>query len=288
MTGRSNKDETAARAGEAMGSLRAAQRLSELTRVSASIGRTTDGFAIVSAAQKMNLDRVEVGTVRTRSSDVAHDESSEDIRNYDVSELSSRLASALTSLKRIGQIRGELSTGSSASAISAPSASITQMLKQPEIVVANESVRVGAPAQMPTALVAKPLDGSSNHSSILGDLTLHSVRNDRAMSQIETRGLGTNRALFHTGTATSLEASILAAPRIDRPEFAEPASVRPSRSAENPSGGISINSSPTVIIHGAQDSGDIERQVVEALRKHREQLFEQMKQEAARRERAVY
>ena len=199
------------------------------------------------------------------------------------------MASALTSLKRIGQIQGELSTGSSGSTISAPSVSLTQMMQQPEIVLANESVRVrvGALAQMP-ALIAKPLDGSSNHSSILGDLTLHSARNDRAMSQIETRGLGSNRALFHTGTGTSLKASILAAPRIDRADFAEPASVRPSRSAETASGGISINSSPTVIIHGAQDSGDIERQVVEALRKHREQLFEQMKQEAARRERAVY
>ncbi len=316
MARRSKKSETQARSGEAMKSLRDVQRLSELTRASVSIGRASDGLAIVSSVQKMGLaSQAGVTTDRTRTSDAGHDESSESIRNFDVAEFGSRLTAALSGLKRLEQIQVELSMlgsrrGSSATfapdqsnasssisganllaSLAAPSASLIQILQQPGIVTARESGGVGALAEVPEALSTKPwhqLDDSSNRLSSMGDLISPSARNDRSISSIGTRGLGDRRALFNTGTATSLKPSILAAPRIDRAEFAEPRSLGPSRSAESASGGISINSSPTVIIHSAQDHADIERQVVGALRKHREQLFEQVKQEAARRERALY
>jgi hypothetical protein len=43
-----------------------------------------------------------------------------------------------------------------------------------------------------------------------------------------------------------------------------------------------------VIINSGERRSDIERQVEGALRKHREQLFDELKQEAGRRERAEY
>jgi hypothetical protein len=79
----------------------------------------------------------------------------------------------------------------------------------------------------------------------------------------------------------------VAALPLRRAEFAEP-TKRQSRGSASSAGGISIQSSPTVIINSGGDRSEIERQVEGALRKHREQLFDELKQEAGRRERADY
>jgi hypothetical protein len=50
---------------------------------------------------------------------------------------------------------------------------------------------------------------------------------------------------------------------------------------------IAINSSPTVVIQ-AQTGSDLRNDVVEALRTHREELFDQLKRESLRRERAQF
>lgn len=50
---------------------------------------------------------------------------------------------------------------------------------------------------------------------------------------------------------------------------------------------IRINSSPTVVIQ-AQTSSNVRNDVIEALRAHREELFDQLKRESVRRERAQF
>jgi hypothetical protein len=54
-----------------------------------------------------------------------------------------------------------------------------------------------------------------------------------------------------------------------------------------PGESLVINSTPGIVIH-AQAVGDIERQVVEILRRHRETLFEQWQREAQRRQRVEF
>ncbi len=71
-------------------------------------------------------------------------------------------------------------------------------------------------------------------------------------------------------------------------DFAEP-----SGNATGPNSGlerarITINSSPTVVINAQAAGGDAQRDVIGALRAHREELFDQLKRESARRERAQF
>lgn len=51
---------------------------------------------------------------------------------------------------------------------------------------------------------------------------------------------------------------------------------------------ITINSSPTVVINATAAGSSVRRDVIEALRAHREELFDQLKRESARRERAQF
>jgi hypothetical protein len=71
-------------------------------------------------------------------------------------------------------------------------------------------------------------------------------------------------------------------------EFAEPSgnAAGPNSSVERAR--ITINSSPTVVINAQAASGDVQRDVIGALRAHREELFDQLKRESARRERAQF
>jgi hypothetical protein len=43
-----------------------------------------------------------------------------------------------------------------------------------------------------------------------------------------------------------------------------------------------------VVINASEASGDVERQVIGALRTHRDELFDQFKRESIRRERAQF
>lgn len=71
-------------------------------------------------------------------------------------------------------------------------------------------------------------------------------------------------------------------------EFAEPSgnATGPNSSLERAR--ITINSSPTVVINAQAAGGDVQRDVIGALRAHREELFDQMKRESVRRERAQF
>jgi hypothetical protein len=76
-------------------------------------------------------------------------------------------------------------------------------------------------------------------------------------------------------------------PGVSHREFAPPSSdVRVSNDGSGRAA-ITINSSPTVVINGAT-SGAVRHDVLGALRAHREELFDQLKRESARRERAQF
>jgi hypothetical protein len=70
-------------------------------------------------------------------------------------------------------------------------------------------------------------------------------------------------------------------------EFAQPSGNKNLSSGGVGRGGITINSSPTVVINGS-GGGAVQNDVIGALRAHREELFDQLKRESARRERAQF
>ena len=80
---------------------------------------------------------------------------------------------------------------------------------------------------------------------------------------------------------------VMAPGNVSRRDFAQPSSN--SRFSNDGGGrtGITINSSPTVVIN-APTGGALQHDVIGALRAHREELFDQLKRESARRERAQF
>jgi len=76
-------------------------------------------------------------------------------------------------------------------------------------------------------------------------------------------------------------------PGVSQREYAQPS--RGARVANDGSGrsAITINSSPTVVINAAA-GGAAQHDVIGALRAHREELFDQLKRESARRERSQF
>jgi hypothetical protein len=74
---------------------------------------------------------------------------------------------------------------------------------------------------------------------------------------------------------------------VSRREFAQPSGNARVSSEGSARGGITINSSPTVVINGS-GGGAVQHDVIGALRAHREELFDQLKRESARRERAQF
>jgi hypothetical protein len=88
--------------------------------------------------------------------------------------------------------------------------------------------------------------------------------------------------------ASSIRGAIAPA-NVSQREFAEPsASNRGPGSSSGARAGITINSSPTVVINASAVGGDLQRDVIGALRAHRAELFDQLKRESARRERAQF
>jgi hypothetical protein len=75
---------------------------------------------------------------------------------------------------------------------------------------------------------------------------------------------------------------------VSQREFAEPSGNAKGPDSSVERARITINSSPTVVINAQAASGDLQRDVIGALRAHREELFDQLKRESARRERAEF
>ncbi len=82
--------------------------------------------------------------------------------------------------------------------------------------------------------------------------------------------------------------SMVAPASLSRPEFAEPMRGVYGQESRSRPAAITINSTPTVVINAGEAPGDVERQVIGALRAHREELFDQFKRESVRRERSQF
>jgi hypothetical protein len=96
------------------------------------------------------------------------------------------------------------------------------------------------------------------------------------------------RAIVAARSAPSMH-EVVPLPNLSPRVFAEPSSGRRARDNRSGSAGITINSSPTVVINGpTAGGGDAQRDVLGALRAHREELFDQLRRESARRERAQF
>ena len=84
------------------------------------------------------------------------------------------------------------------------------------------------------------------------------------------------------------KASMVAPMSLARLQFAEPVRAVQGQESRSATGPITINSTPTVVINAGETSSDVERQVISALRMHRDELFDQFKRESIRRERAQF
>jgi hypothetical protein len=98
--------------------------------------------------------------------------------------------------------------------------------------------------------------------------------------------LATQAGIRQPGLPGANSPSLLRMFRFEAPRFADvparPESYGASGTSLSP---ITLNSSPTVVVQGGGMPGDIERHIVAALLRHREEIFNQMKHEAAVRER---
>ncbi len=74
---------------------------------------------------------------------------------------------------------------------------------------------------------------------------------------------------------------------VSQREFSQPSGNMRVSNGAGGRGGITINSSPTVVIN-APASGTVQQDVIGALRAHRGELFDELKRESARRERAQF
>ncbi len=88
--------------------------------------------------------------------------------------------------------------------------------------------------------------------------------------------------------ATVRNSAAVAPARLASPKFADLPARGFDRDSRGGTGALTINSSPTVVVNSGEGRGDIEREVMSALRAHREELFDSLRREAARRERAQF
>ena len=81
---------------------------------------------------------------------------------------------------------------------------------------------------------------------------------------------------------------MVAPPSLSQREFARLSGNERGLSNNGGRTGVTINSSPTVVINASAAGGNLQREVIGALRAHREELFDQLRRESARRERAQF
>jgi hypothetical protein len=104
---------------------------------------------------------------------------------------------------------------------------------------------------------------------------------DGAASRFAERGLSARARNASIRGASTL-------PNVSQRVFAEPAGRARGSNSGSMSTGITINSSPMVVINAPASGGNTARDVISALRTYREELFDQMKRESTRRERVQF
>jgi hypothetical protein len=120
---------------------------------------------------------------------------------------------------------------------------------------------------------------------------------DRTMGGAHTQSTGLSRerlaafagaGLLGNGRTVSSIRGMVPPQNVSGPAFAELSRNFRGQDSSDAHAAITINSSPTVVINGPAASGNAQSDVISALRAHREELFDQLKRESARRERAEF
>jgi hypothetical protein len=102
------------------------------------------------------------------------------------------------------------------------------------------------------------------------------------------RGLLAGTAFVASARKASSMRGVVAPPSLSQRVFARLSGSERGLSNNGGRTGVTINSSPTVVINASAAGGNLQRDVIGALRAHREELFDQLRRESARRERAQF
>ena len=172
-----------------------------------------------------------------------------------VSMKSRELTSAIESLSRV---EGSVESGEMARAISNASRRAIDVARK--VVVPNIGPSPGLDAAVSSGS-QKNVDGPT--------------------SRFVERGLSARARNASIRGATAL-------PNVSQRPFAELSGRARGSNSGSVNTGITINSSPTVVINAPASGGDAARDVISALRTYREELFDQMKRESTRRERVQF
>ncbi|HUA36672.1 MAG TPA: hypothetical protein VMA09_23915 [Candidatus Binataceae bacterium] len=103
----------------------------------------------------------------------------------------------------------------------------------------------------------------------------------------QTRGPQGNKYYFPARVSGDDRTGVIAPqPRLESPSFSD-LTARRSAASDGPfaTSSLTLHSAPTVVVRDSNDMEDIEQRISSALRRHRAELFDQIKREAARRER---
>jgi len=143
------------------------------------------------------------------------------------------------------------------------------------------AVRAHRAIEISQAMVAANTESSP--SSGAGRVSSRS----RGSLEAEREAFAGTGLLASARMASSIRA-VMPPANLSQREFAEPSGNARGASNSGVRTGITINSSPTVVINAPAAGGNIARDAIGALRAHREELFNQLKRESARRERAQF
>jgi hypothetical protein len=172
-----------------------------------------------------------------------------------ISKKSRQLTSAMESWSRV---EGSVESGERARAISNAS---------------RRAIDVAKKVIVPNTGSSPRLDGAASSRSQGGV--------DGAASRFTQQGLSARSRNSSIRGATTL-------PNVSQRPFAELSGRARGSNSGGISAGITINSSPTVVINAPAPGGNPARDVISALRTYREELFDQMKRESTRRERVQF
>ncbi len=119
-------------------------------------------------------------------------------------------------------------------------------------------------------------------------------RSDAQVSNRSEDGFESERAalardglIASTRMASSIR-GVIPIRNLSQREFAEPAGNARGQDGGSAGAGITVHSSPTVVINGSVAGGGLAPDAIGALSAHREELFNQLKRESVRRERARF
>jgi hypothetical protein len=164
---------------------------------------------------------------------------------------------------------------------------------------ATTMVNAGARASREIQELSRAMNALSRvqRSVDLGKTTSDSRKDATAMMATDARGRGrSHEAMQPPFVDAGVLANVRVAPSIrgampptgiSQREFARPSRDLGASTGGNGRSAITINSSPTVVINAAV-GGAVQQDVMGALRAHREEIFDQLKREPARRERAQF